>query len=138
VVTNPTRHVCLLKCGHTAYYDPQPKIGDEVYCRRCRDYTKVRTSMQEYSWHCPTCHYTRPHGTDELEARRAGRRHQRKHHHVVVLRRGYDTVEILGPIGQGELSIAGERVEWVRRHQGALRALVEKRIVTKDDLSRPQ
>jgi hypothetical protein len=124
-----SKYVSLLRCGHTAYYDPEPKPGDTVYCRRCNGYTKVRTSSQEYSWHCPTCHISRPFGTDELEARRGGRRHQRKYHHVTVLRKGYDTVEVLGPEGQGELSVGQERVEWVRAHQGGLRAIIEKTIV---------
>lgn len=119
----------LLQCGHTAYYDPEPSPGDEVYCRKCRGYTRVRIAEREYSWHCPTCHITRRHGADMDGARHSGRRHQRKCHHVVLLRKGYDTVEIIGPEGQGELSIAGERIEWVKGHQGALRALVDKHIV---------
>lgn len=124
-------YVCLLKCGHVAYYDPEPSPGDEVYCRRCQDYTRVKTAAQEYSWHCPVCHLSRPYGMDELEARRGGRRHQRKYHHVTVLRKGYSIVEVLGPEGQGELSVAGERIRWVKEHQGALKALVDKRIVEK-------
>lgn len=122
-------YVTLLRCGHSVYYDPPPAKGDTVYCRRCGDWSQTRVVSQEVSWHCPVCHITRPHGTDELEARRAGRRHQRKYHHVVQLRRGYNLIETLGPEGQGELSVAGERIEWVRGHQGALRAAVEARIV---------
>ena len=125
------KYVCLLQCGHTAMYEPQPKKGEDVYCRRCNDYTKVKASSQEYAWHCPVCKITRPHGTDKDGARRSGRTHQRKYHHVVVLRRGYDTVEVIGPEGQGELSVVEERVEWVRAtgHQSTLKAMIEKVIV---------
>lgn len=123
------RYISLLRCGHTAFYDPAPSIGDEVYCRRCGDYTKVRTAQWEVYWHCAACPLTKPFGTDELEARRSGRRHQRKYHHVVVLKRGYDTIEVLGPTGEAELSVAQERIEWTRTHQGALKALVDKTIV---------
>lgn len=121
--------ICLLRCGHSAYYDPRPKTGDEVYCRRCAAYTRVKAASDEWAWHCPVCHTTRPHGTDEEGCRRSARTHQRKYHHVVVLRKGYDTVELVEPEGQGELSVAGERIEWVKPHQGALRALVDKVIV---------
>ena len=124
------KHICLLRCGHSAYYDnPSPKSGDEVYCRRCQAYTKVKASAQEWAWHCPVCHHTRSHGADEAGARRSGRTHQRKYHHVVVLRKGYETVELLGPENQGELSVAEERIEWVKAHQGPLKALVDKVIV---------
>lgn len=119
----------LLQCGHTAYYDPEPAPGDEVYCRRCGKYSRVKVAAQEISWHCPTCHMTHRHGADKDGARHSGRRHQRKYHHVVLLRQGYTTIEVIGPEGQGELSVAGERIQWVKDHQGALRALVDKRIV---------
>lgn len=123
-----SKYICLLRCGHSAYYDPAPRIGEEVYCRRCNAYTKVKAGSQEYAWHCPVCKITRPHGTDDIGARRSGRTHQRKYHHVVELRKGYEVVELLGPEGQGELSVAEERIEWVKTsgHQSALRALVNR------------
>lgn len=123
-----SRYISLLRCGHKAYYDPPPKNGEDVYCRRCTDYTQVQVTSQEWAWHCPVCKITRPHGTDEDKARRSGRTHQRKFHHVVVLRRGYDTVELIQPENQGELSVAEERIEWVKTagHQKALRALIDR------------
>lgn len=110
-------------------FDPQPEAGSEVYCRRCAKYTEVAVSTVEWSWHCPADHSTRKFGADEAGARKSGRTHQRKHHHVVLLRKGYEVVEVLGPEGQGELSFGGERIEWVRAHQGPLKALVHKTMV---------
>jgi hypothetical protein len=124
-------HVSLLRCGHSVFFDPPPKVGEEVYCRRCGDYSRVKVSSEEWAWHCPVCKTTRPHGTDEARARRSGRTHQRKYHHVVLLRQGYATKEVLGPEGQGELSVAQERIRWVKEsgHQGALRAMMDTVVV---------
>jgi len=123
------KYITLLRCGHTAHYDPEPKPGDEVYCRRCGNYTKVKTAHQEYSWHCPVCHTSRPFGADKDAAYAAARRHQRKYHHVVSVRQGYTQVGVVGPEGEQELSVSAERIQWVRQHQGGLRALVDRQIV---------
>lgn len=119
----------LLRCGHTQMFDPQPKSGDTVYCRRCGKYSVVKVAEQEWSWTCPGCHSGRKFGAVESAARRSARTHQRKHHHVVLLKLGYEVKEIVGPEGQEELSFGGEKVTWVAQHQGPLKALVEKRIV---------
>lgn len=121
--------ITLLECKHTVFYEPEPAPDDTVYCRRCGDWRRVKLLAQEWMWKCPACHTSRRFGTDETTARGSARRHQRKYHHVVLVKHGYDTVAVVGPEGQGELSLGGERIRWVREHQGALRALVEKRIV---------
>lgn len=121
--------MCLLRCGHTVHYDPVPEPGDTVYCRQCSRYSRVKVASQEWWWKCPACHTSRRFGADEETARGSARRHQRKYHHVLVLRHGYDTVAVIGPEGQQELSIAGERISWVANHQGSLKAAVEKAIV---------
>lgn len=121
--------ICLLKCNHTAHYDPEPMPGDTVYCRHCMDYTQIKVSGHEWIWRCPVCHTSRRFGMDESGARGSARRHQRKYHHVVLLKHGYDTIAVVGPEGQQELSLGAERIQWVRNHQGPLRAAVEKVIV---------
>lgn len=136
-MNNTGNYIALLLCGHTAFYDPPPTAGEEVYCRRCATYTLVKLASQEYSWQCPTCHIGRKFGSDIGAARNSGRRHQRRYHHVTVLRKGYETVEVIGPEGEGELSVAGERIEWVRDHQGLLRALLDKKIVSSSTLDSP-
>lgn len=127
--------IALLKCNHTAYYDPEPSPGDVVYCRKCFGYSQVKVGAQEWLWKCNACHTSRRFGTDETTARGAARRHQRKYHHVVLLKHGYETVAVVGPEGQQELSVGAERIQWVATHQGALRALVEKTIVQKSGQS---
>jgi transposase-like protein len=123
--------ITSLRCGHTAIYEPRPTVGAEVYCRRCNAYTKVAISVDEWSWHCPACHYSRSFGADEAGTYHSARRHQRKHHHVVLVRKGYDVKDTMGPEGQNELSVAEERIQWVKQtgHQSSLKALVEKTIV---------
>lgn len=121
--------ICLLRCGHTMHYDPEPMPGDEVYCRRCTKWTDVAVSEQEWLWRCKVCHTTKKFGADRSTALGSARRHQRKYHHVVMLKHGYDTVEVIGPEGQQELSLGGERISWVRDHQSGLRAAVERVIV---------
>lgn len=121
--------MCLLKCNHTVYYDPEPTPGDTVYCRRCGTWSQVKISANEWVWRCAACHTSRRFGTDETSARGSARRHQRKYHHVVILKHGYDTVAVVGPEGQQELSLGAERITWVANHQGALRAAVERAIV---------
>lgn len=127
--------MCLLRCNHTAHYDPEPEPGDTVYCRRCLGYTQVKLAVQEWLWKCNVCHTARRFGADESGARASGRRHQRKYHHAVLLKHGYDVVCMIGPEGQQELSVAAERIQWSRGHQGALRAAVEKVIVQRGQTS---
>lgn len=119
----------LLRCNHTAEYDPTPELGDEVYCRKCGDYSIVKLNTAEWRWRCFACATSRRFGADETEVYRAARRHQRKYHHVVLVMRGYEVKGTVGPEGQGELSVGEDRIQWVRQHQGALRAVVERVIV---------
>lgn len=119
----------LLLCGHTVYFDPIPEPGDRVYCRRCIRYTVVKVAAEEWGWKCTSCPTGRRFGADEQSARGSARRHQRKYHHVVLVKHGIKTMGTVGPEGQGEMSVAGERITWLANHHGTLRAAVEKRII---------
>lgn len=119
---------CLLTCNHTVYYEPEPMPGDTVYCRRCMRYQRTKVAAAEWLMKCAVCHLTRRFGADETSAYGSARRHQRKYHHVVLVKHGYTTVSTIGPEGQGELSLGMERIQWVRQHQGALKAVVDNRI----------
>jgi len=77
-----------LQCGHDAtYLAPQPKAGETVYCRRCREYVNVRSNEDEVWARCRDCRVARRHGQDVAGAMRTASKHALTHagHRVRVL-----------------------------------------------------
>ena len=38
---------CRLGCSHTAWFTPEPELGDIVFCWKCLDYRSVMTSSRK-------------------------------------------------------------------------------------------
>ncbi len=62
---NPTNHLSILDCFHTALLTPPPAEGDEVFCSRCSGYRLVVTVSAEWRIKCVVCHLGRPYGVDD-------------------------------------------------------------------------
>jgi hypothetical protein len=81
--------VLLSPCRHSAFFDPAPLHGDEVYCRKCEDWRMVMVTVAEWRIRCRSCHLSHRYGEDETSARRTAIKHvARFAGHTVVIFQG--------------------------------------------------
>jgi hypothetical protein len=73
----------LLSCKHLQEFKPRPEIGDDVWCRLCRDYRKVLVLQSDYRARCRDCRYSRPFGRAMWAADQAARKHGDAKGHTV-------------------------------------------------------
>lgn len=108
----PNRNTCivLLGCNHSSVFDaPTPEAGDEVFCRRCNNYSIVKDTGVEYYFKCRTCKYCRHFGMARINAELAAMRHRRKYsHHYVDIFHGTEKLHTFGPYEQ--LTIANAEI----------------------------
>jgi len=74
-----------LECGHTAEFDVNPLKGDMVWCYTCDDYHTVLYGVDEWSFQCIDCKYSRKVGVAPVTASTKANAHAiTKHHRVKV------------------------------------------------------
>lgn len=119
----------LLDCLHTAVFDPQPRDGEEVYCRNCGDYRIVKSAHDTWTLRCSACPLARGYGADEHQARRVATRHANKYAgHVVRVRKGG---HVVGNVSAGRGSTT-DLLEWLHdhpNHQSGLRNIVANTVI---------
>jgi hypothetical protein len=100
------RHLITMECLHTTFFRaPAPKIGDTIWCLRCRKETVVRYAPNEWRIRCRECIYSRSFGADQASAQLSIGRHRRKFPtHAVRLINGNKLVETYGNECQETLS----------------------------------
>lgn len=120
--TEYKKHVTL-SCGHSTLWGaPWPKFGETVYCRRCVDYRRVRSVIDEYRVRCGQCPLSRAYGQDLEGAQRVASRHVMKFSHTVTVWEGNRVVETIAPQGDSLPydSVLAKRTRNVKEHQRAL------------------
>lgn len=87
-----------LECGHVIPSPVKRLPGDDVYCFRHMDATRVLTVGPGYVVKCGGCAYTRSFGAGKLSAHYAADKHARKYPlHTVAVKLGKQTVAIVRP-----------------------------------------
>jgi hypothetical protein len=81
-------------CGHTQHYkNPYPKVGEMLYCLKCRMEVRVKLAPAEWRIRCRHCVYSRPFGDARLNAEISAAKHRRNHpSHVVALFQGGELI----------------------------------------------
>lgn len=90
-----------LSCGHHVLFPtPYPNKGDKVWCAKGNHEARVLTEYTEQlRTKCQDCKVGNTHGEDLTEARRSASKHSMKYRHTVVIRRGDEVAETIGPKG---------------------------------------
>ncbi len=113
----------LLDCFHIAEFAPTPAYGDQVYCRKCGNYSTVQVVTVEWSVRCWNCRYSRRLGDNKEAAYAAARRHLDQRGHKTSIKVGKELVEVVEP-PEGTLPLPGVAVDWRNSHQKVLRSHV--------------
>lgn len=90
----------MLTCLHTFTYEPPiPRMGDEIYCRRCWKVCRVKTVQASYQVRCqhPGCRYSRNFGLARVTAGVKAAAHVQSHPgHIVVVKWNGGIIETMG------------------------------------------
>lgn len=81
---NPTNNPIpyLLKCDHMVYFTVAPRMGDQIFCFRCDDYSFMTVMTDDWTVECSKCKYLRHFGTDNVRAERKAKEHSVNTHHA--------------------------------------------------------
>lgn len=89
-----------LNCGHNFLAKEDfPQEGEEVFCRKCADYSIVLVSIDLYRWRCLTdgCRTGRGGSRDRWGIGKRARRHTMTRQHSVQILRGDEVLETWTP-----------------------------------------
>lgn len=91
---NRTTYTVVLVCHHALEFcAPVPKVGERLWCARCRRDQTVARSRADYAVRCRDCRYSRRYGQAKLTAETAATMHaQRKQGHRVRVMDGYTVI----------------------------------------------
>lgn len=97
-----TALVTFKECVHTSIFDvPAPRIGETIFCVKCRKYQTVATAPPEWRIRCLGCTYARASGTDRHLSNIAVAKHRMKYPaHIVRLYNGFELVQTIGDCNQ--------------------------------------
>lgn len=102
-----TGAIVLLNCGHTvAFTIHAPKMGEEIWCIRCREYSTVAHRNGEYRMRCTQCNYARRTGVARFAAETYAITHSRRTAHKVDVYLG-DTLFSEFHFGGSTLALEG-------------------------------
>lgn len=93
-----TKTQVTFECGHKWLFPaPVPKMGEILWCMKCRKESVVKFALDEFRIRCEGCTYSRPFGAARLGAEIAAAKHrQRFPGHVVRLLNGCEVVKRFG------------------------------------------
>jgi hypothetical protein len=67
VSAQPKTHIVMLECDHQLIFgSAPPKIGELLYCPRCRHAKPVTDVAKEWRFRCQDCSYARAFGAAKL------------------------------------------------------------------------
>lgn len=88
----------IYECGHKrTFQSPYPSKGDEVFCFKCQNETRVADGVDElYRVKCQSCRWGRMFGADKIGASRLASRHATRFpdHIVDVLLNGATVLRV--------------------------------------------